>query len=68
MAFLMGCVLCTLDLIIVTSPDGTCRAIIDRQSGTEYPCTEENMADTGCWDDVALACGASWVELYGISE
>lgn len=62
------CALCLLSLIIYTSPDGACVAIVEGASGAEYPCTADVMQDTGCWDADGRGqlCGASWVELRGV--
>lgn len=56
------CFLCLLTLRIFVSSEGECLRI--EADETEYPCTEEVMLDTGCWDASGQTelCNAAWIE------
>lgn len=63
------CTLCLLDIQIFVDVDGNCMAIRDKKSGTWYPCTEENMEDTACWENgVGQLCGANWIQVVPVGS
>ena len=60
---MLSCVLCLLNVQIFINAQGECLDIV--ADGNHYPCTQEVVIDTGCYDEEGNTelCNAQWIQI-----